>query len=225
VGGPKAGIVAIDPATGKTLWQATDEDASYSSPTSILANGQERALFVTRLNCVLVDPRTGQATNLFPFGKRGPTVNAATPLVFNDQLFLTASYGVGATLASIHGNAAKTIWSSDDAMSSQYSTPVVHNGSLYGIHGREDVGVAELRCVEAATGRVRWKNAGFGVAHIILAGDKLILQKADGHLALAAATRCPNHHRSPPRSASTRGRPPLYPQRQWRRRVDLLGRR
>ena len=72
-------------------------------------------------------------------------------------------------------------------MSSQYATPVEHDGFLYGIHGREDVGVAELRCVEAATGKVRWSKTGYGVAHLILAGDKLLIQKSDGQIALAAA--------------------------------------
>jgi hypothetical protein len=72
-------------------------------------------------------------------------------------------------------------------MSSQYATPVERDGFLYGIHGREDVGVAELRCIEAATGKVRWKKSSYGVAHLILAGDKLLIQKSDGQIALAAA--------------------------------------
>src|SRR5262245_14621751 len=72
-------------------------------------------------------------------------------------------------------------------MSSQYSTPVEHGGFIYGIHGREDVGIAELRCIEAATGKVRWSKTGYGVAHLILAGDKLLIQKTNGDLALAAA--------------------------------------
>jgi len=56
-------------------------------------------------------------------------------------------------LAALDGTTAKTLWSNDNTLSSQYSTPVEHNGFLYGIHGREDVGVAELRCIETATGK------------------------------------------------------------------------
>lgn len=187
VGGRKAGIVAIDAASGKTLWQATDEAASYSSPTVVTLSGRQQAIFITRMNCVLVDPDNGQVTNLFPFGKRGPTVNAATPLAFDDKLFVTASYGVGAVLAKLSGKSSTAVWTSDDTLSSQYATPVQQGGYLYGIHGREDVGVAELRCVEAATGRVCWQRPDFGVAHTVLAGNKLLLQKSDGHLVLAAA--------------------------------------
>jgi outer membrane protein assembly factor BamB len=188
VGGRGAGIVALNPATGKTLWQATNEAASYSAPTVVDVNRNPKAIFLTRLNCVLVDPAQQKVTTLFPFGQRGPTVNAATPLVFGDRLFVTASYGIGAMLASFDGQAAKKIWASDDAMSSQYATPVYRDGYLYGIHGREDVGVAELRCIEAATGKVQWSKSGYGVAHLILAGSRLLIQKVDGHLALAAAS-------------------------------------
>jgi outer membrane protein assembly factor BamB len=187
VGGRGAGIVALDPATGKTHWQSSDEAASYSSPTAATVKGEAKAVFITRMNCVLADPSTGRVEMLFPFGKRGPTVNAATPLVIGGKLFATASYGVGAALAAIDGTSSKPIWSNDETMSSQYSTPVERDGFLYGIHGREDVGIAELRCIEAATGKVRWARTGFGVAHLILAGDKLLIQKSDGEIVLAAA--------------------------------------
>ena len=136
------------------------------------------------MNCVSADPQTGTVEKLFAFGKRGPTVNAATPLIAGNKLFVTSSYNVGAELASLDG---KQIWSSDDRMSSQYATPVEKDGFLYGIHGREDLGVAELRCIELATGNVRWSKTGYGVAHLILAGDKLLIQKTDGEIVLAAA--------------------------------------
>src|SRR5206468_8577219 len=107
VGGRGAGIVALDPGSGKTLWKSSDEAASYSSPAAAKIGGKEEALFVTRMNCVLADPATGNIAALFPFGKRGPTVNAATPLVFGNKLFVTSSYGVGAVLASLDGASTK----------------------------------------------------------------------------------------------------------------------
>lgn len=187
VGGRGAGIVAVDARTGKTAWKASDEGASYSSPVASQVAGKERALFVTRMNCVAIDPQSGRMTTLFPFGKRGPTVNAASPQSLDGKVFATSSYGVGAILAPLAEKIQKPLWASDETLSSQYSTPVIHNGFLYGIHGREDIGVAELRCVELASGRVRWKQANFGVANLILAGNKLLLQRADGRLSLALA--------------------------------------
>jgi hypothetical protein len=114
-------------------------------------------------------------------------VNAATPLVFDNQVFLTASYNIDAVLATLK-SPAEVKWQDGDTLSSQYATPVLHAGHLYGIHGREDSPTAGiLRCVDAKTGKVAWEKADFGIAHIILAGDKLLLAKTDGELILAAA--------------------------------------
>lgn len=188
VGGKNAGIVAFALRDGRVRWQATDERASYSSPALATIGGQSHAIFVTRLNTISLDPANGQVRFRFPFGRRGATVNAATPLVFDGQLFVTANYGVGALLATIGADDAPQVWASDDVLSSQYPTPVFAGGYLYGMHGREDVGVPDLRCVDARTGTVQWSEPGFGMAHLILAGDRLLIQAVDGRLLLAAVS-------------------------------------
>jgi len=180
-----AGIVAFDPADGKELWRATDEAASYSSPTSALVEGARHTIFVTRLKALGLDPRTGAVRWQFAFGARGPTVNAATPIVADGQLFLTASYGIGAVLARVGRSAAREVWANNESLSSQYATPVYHEGHLYGTHGRADGGAVSLRCVELATGQVRWSEEGFRPAHVILADGKLVMLQDDGALMLA----------------------------------------
>ncbi len=189
VGGrDKAGLVALALDSGETVWKKTDEAASYSSPTMATIDDRQCVVFVTRLNVVAVDPASGEEVLRFPFGRSGPTVNAATPLVCGDSLFVTASYGIGAQLVKLRSGEPDIVWSSDDVLSSQYSTAVYRDGYLYGIDGREDVGVARLRCVEAKTGKAAWTAEGFGVAHVILAGDKLLLLKVSGTLVLAEAS-------------------------------------
>ena len=188
VGGKGAGLVGVEVKTGKTAWQSGNEGASYAAPTAVTVGGKEQGLFVTRLNALLVDPATGKTSLLLPFGKRGPTVNAATPIVFDGQVFLTASYNIDAVLATV-ASPAEVRWQDADTLSSQYATPVYRDGYLYGIHGREDQPPAgALRCIDAKTGKVQWEKTGFGVAHAILAGDKLLLTKVDGDLVLAAAS-------------------------------------
>ena len=179
------GLVALGLETGKTLWQATDDAASYSSPTLVTRPGGSRVLFVTRMNALLIDPQRGTVVASHSFGRSGPTVNAATPLVFGDFAFLTASYRVGATLLRVEGDTWKEIWANDDSLSSQYNTPIYSDGYLYGIHGREDLGPADLRCIEAETGRVAWNEPGFGVAHLLRLEGRLLILKVDGTLVLA----------------------------------------
>lgn len=188
LGGKDAGLVALDPATGKTLHALSDAQASYSAPTLAKWDGRETLIFVTRLTCVGIDPASGRERFSFPFGQRGPTVNAATPLVLGDKLFVSASYGIGARLVDLSSGQPKALWENDSSMSSQYTTCVHHDGYLYGVDGREDVGVAKLRCIEAATGKVVWSEDDYGIAHIILAGDLLLIVRSGGQIELAPAT-------------------------------------
>ena len=187
-GAGNAGLVAFDLLTGKTLWQATAEAASYSSPTLATIAGREHAVFVTRMNAIAVDPANGKTAFQFPFGKRGPTVNAATPLVIGNKLFVTASYQVGArTVQFGAGSKLTDLWASDDIISSQYSTAVHNKGHLYGFHGREDIGRGSLRCVEMATGKIKWSEEGLPVGHVIRSNDLLLVLSVEGGLSLVRA--------------------------------------
>lgn len=187
-GSAEAGIVAFDLKTGRTLWQATGELASYSSPVTARIADKDQVVFVTRYQTLGIDPASGRVWWKLPFGQRGPTVNAANPLVLGDHLFLTASYGIGAVYARLGQNEPQEVWSSDNVLSSQYTTPIYRDGYLYGIDGRHDVGIASLRCIDPKTGKVVWNQDGFGKASLLLAGDKLLVQTTGGELRVVAAS-------------------------------------
>ncbi len=180
-----AGIVAFSLSDGKLAWQSTDVRASYSSPTLAKIGGQPHVVFAARLNVISVDPRTGKELFRLSFGRPGPTVTGANPVVLGDQIFVTASYGFGAVMAKIGGGKVNETWRSDDILSSQYTTAISDGGKLYGVHGRQDVGGAALRCVDAATGKVAWEEPGFGYATLIAADKKLLILKTSGSLVLA----------------------------------------
>ena len=185
--GARMGIAAFALKDGATVWQTANDAASYSSPIAVTHDGVRHAIFITRLNLISLDPQTGHERFRSPFGRRGPTVNAATPLALDGHLFLSASYGVGAVYGKFTKDSFTEEWSSDDIMSSQYSTCVAQDGLLYGIDGREDIGVARLRCFNPATKKIHWTEEGFGMATPILADGKLLLQKTDGTLVMAEA--------------------------------------
>jgi len=189
VGGPKgAGVVAFDAASGKTLWTATNDEAGYSAPVTTTINGARHALFFTHAGLVDIDPETGKIRFQFPWRSRShASVNAAAPVVAGNLVFLSASYGTGATLLQIDGAGAKQLWASDDALSSHYSTSVYREGYLYGYHGRQEYGQS-LRSVELKTGKVQWNVDGFGAGTVTLAGDRLLLVRENGELVLAPAS-------------------------------------
>jgi hypothetical protein len=115
------------------------------------------------------------------------SVNAATPIVVKDQIFLSASYGTGAVLLQVANNAVKPVWSGDESMSNHYSTSVYKDGYLYGFEGRQEFGQI-LRCIEMATGKVMWSVDGFGAGSLLVAGEALVIMRESGELAIAPAS-------------------------------------
>ncbi|MEZ6089369.1 MAG: PQQ-binding-like beta-propeller repeat protein [Pirellulaceae bacterium] len=185
VGGDEgAGIVGLDRNNGKTRWQATDLEADYASP---IAWKSRQVIVPMRMQTVVLDVRDGSTTMTLPFGQRGLNVIGATPTLFDEHLLMTASYRMGAKLFDLRQSPPTVVWSGDDILSSQYNSVVAIGAYFYGIHGREDQGVAELRCVESKTGKVMWSQDGYGVAHLIGLKDRLISQRIDGTIQLLSA--------------------------------------
>ena len=191
VGGAQtvAGIVAFEVATGKTVWNTTSERASYSSPVLVKIADVPHLLFITRYRVILLEPATGATRWQFAFGARGPTVNAANPLVLADTdgkqtLLVTSSYGVGTLYGSFDKTAMKKIWDGTDSLSTQYCTPLALGGFLYAIDGRDDLPPADLKCIKQSTGEVIWQEAGFGYGTLLFADGKIIVTKVDGELVL-----------------------------------------
>jgi outer membrane protein assembly factor BamB len=182
VGGKGAGVVCFNAADGKELWKATDDGASYSSPVAAELDGKSAAVFFTRRGLRVLDPANGKSLYDFAWRPRdNNSVQAATPLVWKDEIFLTASYSLGAVLLSAKKGELSEVWSNDKALSSQYTTPVRVGDYLYGTHGRAD-GVAHLHCAEWKTGAVKWTEARYGVASLIAVDGGLLALTESGEL-------------------------------------------
>jgi outer membrane protein assembly factor BamB len=187
-----AGIVALDKSTGALRWKHGDAEAGYSSPTAATINGTRYALVFTRAGLSALNPATGEDYFDFPWRSREhASVNAATPIIDSNLVFLTASYETGAALLSVEKGKARTVWSGTDSLSCHYATPVLFEGHLYGFDGRADPGMQprpSFRCVEMKTGRVCWSEDNFGDGTATLAGGQLFILTYQGELIRAAAS-------------------------------------
>jgi len=193
IGGSEgAGLVAFDTASGRVLWKCSDDEASYSSPTAATIGPRRYAFFFTRAGLVAVDPTDGKIAFHYPWrSEMNASVNAATPLIVDDSIFLSACYDTGAILLRVRDNGVEKIWSGDDILSNHYATSVYAKGFLYGIHGRADPGFSpapSLRCVELKTGKIKWQDDSVGPATVLLAGDQLLILTEGGELIRAPAT-------------------------------------
>jgi len=191
IGGPKAGIVGLDLATGKTRWTATTQDASYAAPIQLKQvgkSGKPLALVITRLKTVLLDSADGSVLSEINFGSRGPTVNAATPMeVAPNQFLLTASYGIGSTLLNTADSKLTEVYRGNQLLSSQYNTPVFINDRIIGIDGREDAGASTLRAFDPLKQKTIWEKSGFSTSHLIAVGNQVLVISVDGAIQLVDA--------------------------------------
>jgi len=190
VGGSRrdAGIVAFALSDGAALWTKTAEPASYAAPVATAAGGRDHVLMLTRYQCLLLDPADGTIRWQFPFGQRGPTVNAATPVRLPDGgLVVTASYGIGSVGATFDERGVQRRWEGIDALATQYCTPILHGDHLYAFDGREDGPPGALVCIDARSGRRVWQIPDVGYGHVIGAGERLLALTNDGELILLAA--------------------------------------
>jgi len=135
-----------------------------------------------------VEPAGGKVAFEFPWSPQiHASVSAATPVITDDLIFISASYGAGAALLRFGGGAPEKIWSGDHILSNHYATSIEHDGFLYGFDGRQEEG-CNLRCVELKTGKIRWSRDGFGAGAMLLARDQLLVLSEKGELIRARAT-------------------------------------
>ncbi len=183
-------FVAFDATTGATRWKALRDEPAYSSPVAATLDGRRVIVAVSRSQFALLDAVTGKAIATMPFSPPvHASVTGALPLVSGGEMFVSAAYDLGARVLRMDGKAFATVWQGDGQLSLQYSSAVHRDGFLYGLHGRHDLpGGTELRCVEWATGKVRWSQPGLSGANVLLAGDSLLVLCESGELIRAAAT-------------------------------------
>ena len=185
VGGmPDAGVVALDAATGKTLWEnvgertwagksktgwrgeppvrwdSEDKQASYASPVAAVIHEQRHILCLMRQGLVSLNPTNGEVNFAFWFRATvAESVNAMTPVVSGDLIFLSgAYYRIGSVLLRVapDGQSVEPVWRST-ALEVHWSTPILRDGFLYAFSGRNEPD-ASFRCVELLTGAVKWER-------------------------------------------------------------------
>jgi outer membrane protein assembly factor BamB len=177
-------IAAFDAASGKPAWTAANVPNSLTGAPGLMdAGGAFRVLYhhakpPGTSGISAIDVQSGAVAWQFD-GKASMSDTTPVALPGNRVLIQTwANSSMYDTSAS-----PRELWTNDE-LSAAGSPPVVHGEYLYGFGGNS---TEFLKCVEAATGKVRWSNRiyrGFAA----LAGDTLVvIGEASGLLRLIGA--------------------------------------
>jgi len=189
-GGEGAAFLAFSKGDGSLLWKSGEGTVSHVTPVLAKIGNEEQALFMIRSGLVSLDPRTGKELWTYPFAIG--TSMAASPVVWNNLVHVTAGYGIGGAcieLTKSGGNwKVNELWRlrGNTRAASIWSTPVVHEGYLYGFYSHKEYGDGPFKCLDMRTGEAMWQEEGFGLGQLVMAGEKLFALTDFGRLHVIA---------------------------------------
>jgi hypothetical protein len=190
--GNGSGIVAFDKRTGEVRYRITDELASYSTPRMVTIGERRWGFHFARGGLVGFEPASGKIAFHFPFrATKLESVNASSPVVVGETVFITESYGPGSAVLRVRPGgfevARQDANRRNQSMSCHFMTPIHHQGILYGSSGQAS-GEAELRAIDYATGEVMWSEPGLGRSTMIYVDGHFVVFTEWGRVLLVEAT-------------------------------------
>lgn len=191
--GNGSGMVAFDKLTGNVRYSLSDELASYATPVLTDIGGRRWGFHFARGGLLGFDPRSGEQRFHFPWRSEIlESVNAASPVVVGDLVFISETYGPGSALLKVGAGGYEVVWQDkpgrrNHTLSLHWNTPIHHDGHLYASSGR-NTGDAELRAVELATGEVKWSQPGLSRSTLLMVDGRLLVFTEYGRLLLVEPT-------------------------------------
>ncbi|HEY1052976.1 MAG TPA: PQQ-binding-like beta-propeller repeat protein [Prosthecobacter sp.] len=93
-GGEGQALIGLNKGTGKVVWKGEDDKMTHATPVLADILGVHQAIFFTQKGLVGVTPSSGKVLWRADFPYKVST--AASPVVFEDIVYCSAGYGVGA---------------------------------------------------------------------------------------------------------------------------------
>ncbi len=180
-GGGEACLIAYDKGSGEVVWSSPGGEAGYSTAVPVVLDSVAYLLHFHGTGLALVDTADGSQRWDIPW-ETEYAVNAVTPVVRNDTVFITSGYRMGARCLKVSVSGADVIWESD-VISSQVADLVLLGGQLYGYTANAN-NSGPFKCVDLATGTERWSTKEIGGGSLVYADGHLVCWDVKGNLHL-----------------------------------------
>ena len=157
VGGHNRGaITAFDARTGDVRWSWDGDGPSYASPIVVSTAGVRELIAFSQESLVSLDRSDGSLRWQLPF-TTAYAQNSVTPVIHDGLLIYSGlNQGVHAVRLSAEKARPQEAWSTKKHPM-YMSSPVVHDGFLYGMTSKKK---GAIFCLDATTGKTRWQSAG-----------------------------------------------------------------
>lgn len=146
-------MVAFDKNSGKELYKIGNYHASYSAPIIQKIHGDDVCLSFVREGLLSFDPNNGGDESFFPWRADDlESVNAASPVVWNNRILISETYERGSVLLKLTKSGLEELWKDgagrkEQVLRSHWSTPLLDGNIIYASSGRNEPDT-DLRCLE-----------------------------------------------------------------------------
>ena len=181
-GGPDACVAVLDKATGEVIWAGGGSDIpGYATPVKATIQGVEQYVVFAGKALIGVRAADGELLWRVPW-ETDYDVNAATPIVSGDHIYITSNYRRGCAVIGIEADGPHIVWENKN-MASHINTSVYHDGAMYGPSN------PNLVCLNPGNGQIMWQQSGFERGGLVAVDGVLIaMAGASGDVAMVEAT-------------------------------------
>lgn len=180
-GGVDAAVAVLNKQTGETIWTGGGSDfPGYSTPVKATIQGVEQYVVFMGKALIGVAAEDGRLLWRHPW-ETSSDVNAATPIVSGNHIFITSNYNRGCAVIAIEPSGPRVVWE-NTGIASHVSTPVYLNGLMFGSDNRD------LVCLNPNTGEIVWRAPGLEKGGAVgVDGTIIVLAGATGELMMFEA--------------------------------------
>ena len=185
-GGEKGAIAALSTQNGETVWTSKEltDKASYSSLILREIDGTDVLIGFT--GDAGVGVRASDGALLWRYtAPSSHGINVATPILIDDVVFYTSSYGIGGGALRVNGaneNVETAEVFFNPRLQNHHGGVVELDGNLYGFFG------PALGSIDAKTGEAHWRARSVGKGSLVIADGKLFMLSERHKVGLAVAT-------------------------------------
>lgn len=173
-------MLALDPASGRTLWSYRGDRPVYSSPIAAAFDGKRQYITLAEQHVISLDAASGKLLWKIPY-KDEWNENIVTPVAAGDLLIIS---GVRKPVSAyrIRNGVPVEAWSNKE-VSFYMSTPVLDGGRLYGLSSRKK---GQLVALDARTGALLKASEGRWAenAHLVVLPRHLAALTSGGELVI-----------------------------------------